>query len=52
MKDAESRKAALEQEKINEWETLHVEMQLKEEDRKKQIKRQKRKLELKKLRVS
>jgi hypothetical protein len=30
LKDAESRKAAIEQEKQREWETLHVEMQLKE----------------------
>lgn len=42
----------MEEKKLQDWETLHVEMQLKEEDRKKQIKRQKRKLEFKKLKVA
>jgi len=39
MRDANIRKAAIEEENMREWETYHVEMELKQQDREKQIQR-------------
>lgn len=39
MRDANIRKAAIEEENMREWETYHVEMELKQQDREKQIHR-------------